>query len=70
MAASLAGLGGGGGIVSGSGATKTAIIKSADGSSATVYTIPSNFIFDGSQFLGGTIQQPRELSNIKIEQIT
>uniref|UniRef100_A0A1Q3F3N5 Putative c2h2-type zn-finger protein n=1 Tax=Culex tarsalis TaxID=7177 RepID=A0A1Q3F3N5_CULTA len=46
---------------------KTAIIKSADGSTATVYNIPSNFIIDGTQFLSAS----RELmGNIKIEQIT
>lgn len=46
---------------------KTAIIKSADGSTATVYNIPSNFIIDGTQFLSAS----REImGNIKIEQIT
>ncbi|XP_038117903.1 transcription factor Sp4 [Culex quinquefasciatus] len=48
---------------------KTAIIKSADGSTATVYNIPSNFIIDGTQFLSAAAS--RELmGNIKIEQIS
>lgn len=79
-ASALAGLGVGGATVTGganSGGTKTAIIKSADGSSATVYTLPSNFIIDGTQFLGAIQQQQQQsrelmgsIGNIKIEQIT
>ncbi|XP_029735102.2 uncharacterized protein LOC109407965 [Aedes albopictus] len=79
-ASTLAGLGVGGATVTASsansGGTRTAIIKSADGSSATVYTLPSNFIIDGTQFLSAMQQQQqsRELmgsiGNIKIEQIT
>ncbi|KXJ76738.1 hypothetical protein RP20_CCG009068 [Aedes albopictus] len=84
-ASTLAGLGVGGATVSASstgansGGTRTAIIKSADGSSATVYTLPSNFIIDGTQFLSAMQQQQQQqqsrelmgsIGNIKIEQIT
>ncbi|XP_062542587.1 uncharacterized protein LOC134210550 [Armigeres subalbatus] len=81
-ASTLAGLGMGGvNTTAGTGGTKTAIIKSADGSSATVYTLPSNFIIDGTQFLGAAMQQQQQqqqqtrelmgsIGNIKIEQIT